>query len=122
MQDNIMTAAITAMFGPHLIALNPTFVQDFWSWNIDIGPLFMGLPRWLIPGAYRRRDKMLHSIERWHQYAHENYDCSNEDADDVDWEPFFGSRFSRRRQQMFGKWEAMDARAKAAEDMSFIWA
>ncbi|KAJ3536611.1 hypothetical protein NM208_g6648 [Fusarium decemcellulare] len=122
MRTHIMKAALTAMFGPHLIDLNPTFVDDFWVYNADIGPLYMGLPQWLIPGAYRRREKMLQSIMRWHKFAHEHYDCSNVGEQDTDWEPYFGSKFSRRRQNTFAKWEVMDAKAKAAEDLSFIWA
>lgn len=119
MRTHVMKATLTSMFGPHLLSLNPTFIEDFWAWNIDMGPLFMGLPRWLIPGAYRRRDKLLESIMRWHAYAHAHYDC---EEDEVEWEPYFGSRFSRRRQRLFGRWDAMDARARAAEDLSFIWA
>lgn len=122
MRTHIMKAALTAMFGPYLIELNPGFVDDFWEWNLDMGPLFMGLPKWLIPGAYRRRENLLKSIMRWHKFAHENYDSSNVGSEAVDWEPYFGSKFSRARQHTFARWEVMDARARAAEDMSFMWA
>ncbi|KAM0435849.1 hypothetical protein ACHAPT_002740 [Fusarium lateritium] len=122
MRTHLMKAALTAMFGPYLVDLNPTFVDDFWVYDSDVGPLYMGLPKWLIPGAYRRREKMLQGIMRWHKFAHEHYDCSNVSSQDTEWEPYFGSKFSKRRQNTFAKWEAMDARAKAAEDLSFIWA
>lgn len=122
MRTHLMRAALTAMFGPYLVELNPTFVEDFWAYNSDIGPLYMGLPKWLVPGAYRRREKMLQSIMRWHKFAHEHYDCSKVGEDDEKWDPYFGSKFSRRRQHTFAKWDVMDARARAAEDLSFIWA
>ena len=117
-----MKAAVKSMFGPYLLELSPSLIDDFWAWNADIGPLYMGLPKWLVPGAYRRREKMLRNIMRWHKFAHEHYDCNRVAQEDEDWEPFFGSKFSRKRQHMFGRWEQLDERAKAADDLSFIWA
>ena len=146
----VMEAALVSMFGPYILSLNPTFIHDFWAWNEDMGALFLGLPRWIIPKAYRRRAKMLENIKRWHKHAHEHFDCTRERKDDPDWEPYFGSKFSRRRQAMFGRyvkfadtvadrsktcwrfdvhdadqknrWEEIDATAKAADDLGFIWA
>jgi hypothetical protein len=121
-QKHMMKAAIVSMFGTYILSLNPTFMEDFWAWNPDMGRLFMGLPRWLVPAAYRRRTKVLDNIKRWHKYAHDHFDCSKVGPEDVDWEPYFGSKFSRRRQAMFEKWKQLDDTAKAAEDFGFIWA
>lgn len=99
----VMEAALVSMFGPYILSLNPSFLDDFWAWNEDMGALFMGFPKWMIPTAYRRRSKMLSNIERWHKHAHENFDCNKVGDSDPDWEPYFGSKFSRRRQAMFGR-------------------
>jgi hypothetical protein len=122
MQRHVMTAATVSMFGPYILSLNPTFIEDFWAWSKDMGTLYMGLPRWLVPAAYRNRTKVLDNIKRWHKYAHEHYDCSQVGPEDVGWEPYFGSKFSRKRQAMFGRWEQLDETAKAADDLGFIWA
>ena len=125
-RDEIMAAALTSIFGPHFLRLNPNFIEDFWPFTHSVGELFLGMPRWLRPSIYARRDRMVKGIERWHRYAIENYKAaggkgtagSGEEA----WEPFFGSKFSRKRHGLFDDWECMDARAKASEDMAFIWA
>lgn len=122
MKDHVMKAATISMFGTYILSLNPTFMEDFWAWNPDMGTLFMGIPRWLIPGAYRNRAKVLNNIKRWHKYAHEHFDCTKVGPEDVDWEPYFGSKFSRKRQAMFDTWTQLDDTAKAAEDFGFIWA
>ncbi len=122
MKKHIMEAATTSMFGTYILSLNPTFMEDFWAWNPDMGTLFLGVPRWLVPGAYRNRTKVLDNVKRWHKYAREHYDCSKVSPEDADWEPYWGSKFSRRRQVMFNKWNQLDDTAKAAEDFSIIWA
>ncbi|KAK2776757.1 hypothetical protein FQN52_003283 [Onygenales sp. PD_12] len=122
MQHHVMKAAMVSMFGPYILSLNPTFMEDFWPWTQDIGPLFMDLPRWLIPASFRRRTRMLENIKRWQKHAHENFDCNKIAPEDIDWEPYWGSKYSRKRQSLFGRWEEMDATAKAADDLGFIWA
>jgi hypothetical protein len=107
------------MFGPHLVRLTPDFIDDLWDFVPTMGQLFLRTPRWLMPEAYRRRDRLLEGILRWHKYAREHFD---ESAGDPDWEECYGSRFSKARQDFFAGFEAFDARACAADDLSFIWA
>lgn len=121
MRQHVMKAATISMFGTYILSLNPTFIDDFWAWNPDMGPLFMGLPRWVIPSAYRNRTKVLDNIKRWHKYAHEHFDCNKVGPEDPDWEPYFGSKFSRKRQATLGRWKELDETAKAADDLSFMW-
>ena len=68
------------------------------------------------------RDKLLEDIMRWHKFARDQVDSTDTGDESIDWEPNFGSRFSRRRQHAFSRFSFMDARAIAAEDLSFIWA
>ncbi|CAG9986900.1 unnamed protein product [Clonostachys byssicola] len=122
LQVHVMSAALKAMFGTYILSLNPTFIDDFWAWNPEMGTLFMGLPKWLAPSIYEKRERVLQNIMRWHDYAHAHFDCHKVADEDPAWEPYFGSKFSRKRQALFSRWEAMDKRSRAAEDMSFIWA
>lgn len=118
--DHVTKSAIISMFGPHLIRLNPDFVQDIWAFVPDVLHLFLRLPRWLLPKAYRLRDKLLDGIMRYYKHAYENYDPNGPGQD---WEEFFGSRFTRtKHMELWEQFEPMDSRARAAEDLSFLWA
>lgn len=119
-QKYVIEAAMCTFFGPYMISLNPTVVDDFIHFNGYIRFLFMGMPRWLIPGAYKSRDKMQESIKRWYRHANENCDLAN--LDDVDWEPYYGSRFIRERQGLLGKRGVVDETARAAENFANLWA
>lgn len=122
MQNQVMSAAIKSMFGAHLLKLNPSFIKDFWAWNAKVGGLFMRIPRWLDPQAYILQARMLTSIKRWHNYAHEHFDCNRFGEEDEEWEPYFGSKFAKARQSQFLKWEKFDETARAASDLGIIWA
>lgn len=115
----VMSAAVQSMFGTYILSLNPTLIEDFFAWSAKIGTLFLAIPPWLDPNAYRLRSKVLNAIKRWQKYAHEHFDCNKED---IEWEPYFGSKFSRARQTQFLKWEQMDAASRAAEDLGIMWA
>lgn len=116
----VFEAAVRSMFGTHMLVLNPTLAEDFWKFNRVIGTLFMGLPRWVNPAAYRARDKMLRNIEKWQQHARQH--CNIEKLGDVDWEPYYGSKFIRERQGLLTKRGIMNETARAAENFAFMWA
>lgn len=119
-EKQIFEAAICSMFGTSILSVNPTFADDFWSHSRSIGTLILGLPRWLSPAACRTRDKMLENVKRWHKYVDENCDIAT--LGDVDWEPYYGSKFSRERQEVLTKRGLTDETAKAAEIFAYIWA
>lgn len=119
-EKRVFEAAVRSMFGTYMLSLNPTLAEDFWSFNKAIGTLFMGLPRWWSPTAYRKRDRMLRSIERWQRHAQEHRDI--EEIGDLDWEPYYGSKFIRERQSLLTKRGIMDETARAAENFAFMWA
>ncbi|KAL8728151.1 MAG: hypothetical protein Q9166_005601 [cf. Caloplaca sp. 2 TL-2023] len=119
-EKHVFEAAVRSMFGTYILSLNPTLAEDFWNFNRAIGALFMGLPQWLNPAAYKARDKMLRSIEKWQKHAREH--CNIESLADVDWEPYYGSKFIRERQGLLTKRGIMDETARAAENFAFMWA
>lgn len=119
-EKQVFEAAVRSMFGTYILSLNPTLANDFWNFNRNIGALFMGAPRWLNPAAYRAREKMLENIKRWQKYAHDHCDIAN--LVDVDWEPYYGSKFIRERQGLLTKRGILDETARAAENFAFMWA
>jgi hypothetical protein len=120
-QNLVMSAAVHSMFGAYILSLNPTLVKDFFAFNSKVDRLFMSIPRWIDPEAYELREKMLMSIKRWHNYAHDHFDCNRFGEEDADWEPCFGSKFSRARQSQFLQWEQLDDTARAADDLGILW-
>lgn len=119
-QRYVLESAMCTFFGPYMISLNPTIVDDFCHFNEYIRLLFMGMPRWLIPRAYEARDRMLQCIKRWYEHASEN--CEVAELEDVDWEPYYGSRFIRERQGLLAKRGVVDETARAAENFANLWA
>ncbi|KAG7284610.1 hypothetical protein NEMBOFW57_009215 [Staphylotrichum longicolle] len=120
-EDHVLEAATRALYGPHLVALNPTLARDFWTFNRRVKSMFMGVPKWLNPSAVRARDKMTDNVKRWQLYAAEHCNI-DEIPDDVEWEPFYGSRYTRVRQKLLTKRDIMNESARAAENLAFIWA
>ena len=120
-EKNIFEAATRAVFGPYVVSLNPDVAADFWNFNRHVKSMFMGVPKWLSPASVRARDKMTDNVKRWQRHAakHCNID---EVADDVEWEPYYGSKSTRIRQQLLTKRGIMDESARAAENLAFMWA
>ncbi|KAL8830595.1 MAG: hypothetical protein Q9191_001348 [Dirinaria sp. TL-2023a] len=120
-EKNIFEAATRAVFGPYVVELNPTVSADFWNFNRHVKSMFMGVPQWLNPAARRARDKMTGNVKRWQRHAQEH--CNIDDIpDDVEWEPYYGSKSTRVRQKLLTKRGIMDESARAAENLAFMWA
>lgn len=119
-QKHVLEAAICSSFGTCIFSLNPSFAEDFWNFNRSVGALFMGLPRWLNPVAHRAREKMLKNVKRWQKYAREHCDISK--LGDTEWEPYYGSKFNRERQNFLTKRRIIDETARASENFAFTWA
>lgn len=119
-QKYVIESVIYTFFGPYMISLNPHIVQDFLEFNDYIRLLFMSMPRWLIPKAYKARQRMVDNIQRWQKHAREN--CDLAELGDVDWEPYYGSRFIRERQALLTRRGILDETARAAENFANLWA
>ena len=122
LQYEVFSAAVEAMCGSHLLSQCPTFVEDFWEFVTYVPWLSMGLPRWILPKPHQVRDRLHDAIRSWHRLAHENSDCAKIGADDPEWEPYFGSKLMRARQEYSMGMEFMTIDALAAEDLGLIFA
>ena len=120
-EKHIFEAATRAVFGPNLIAQAPNLSEDFWNFNRHVKSMFMGVPKWMNKTAVRARDKMTGSVKRWQRYAAEHVDIKSI-PEDVEWEPYYGSKSTRIRQQLLTRRGIMDESARAAENLAFMWA
>ena len=120
-QNLVFPASTESLCGSALLSLNPTLTEDFWAFERII-PQLLKFPRWLSPSAYRKRDKVLSMIKRWHAYGNERVDCSKVGNEDPVWEPFLGSKYVRERQRFLQGIDMMDADGRASEDLGLLFA
>ncbi|KAM0806077.1 hypothetical protein BDR22DRAFT_883817 [Usnea florida] len=92
--------------GPQIIAQKPTFVADLFKYDSAMPALSKGLPRFMDPGAYAIRDRMLFMIKRWYSYAREHFDEG------------LGSEHMRYRQKVLCKVDDFDDDAIASSDLA----
>ncbi|KAK3372168.1 Pfs, NACHT and ankyrin domain protein, partial [Podospora didyma] len=111
---------VNALCGKYLLALNPTFMRDYWDFDRNLQTYLQGIPWFLAPKAYAARRRVLKATEVWQQYARDNYTESCKDADGDD--PFWGSSYFRERHGLFLKMDGFDHRAIACQDFGSIWA
>lgn len=121
-QKLVFFAATETICGSSILSLNPTLFEDFWKFYQSIPVLLKSLPRWLCPEAYRRRDRMLIAMKRWHAFASNHSDYSKTGPADPEWDCYFGSKYVKARHQFFNEIEVMNADGIAADDLGLLFA
>jgi hypothetical protein len=119
-QTLVMSAAIDALCGKAFLSQHPNFISDFWTLDNCANALFMGVPRVFAREAYRARERGLAAVKQWEQWARENFDSSTVDSNSND--PFWGTEFFRKRQEVLSGVDNFNVDDIAAEDFGFIWA
>ena len=79
------------------------------------------MPWFLIPRAYRVRERLLAQIQNWYRYAREHYRYESVDAENSQFDPFWGSAMNRERQKMLLSIDGQDDAAVASTDLGLIW-
>ena len=60
------TAATTALLGPAMIErICPDILPNLWQFDTDLFKFVFGLPRWVIPDAYKNREKIIDALEEY---------------------------------------------------------
>lgn len=124
LQQHVFRSAVETLMGSKILELNPNLTEDFWTFDRNVLFFLRCLPRWLIPNAYRARDRLLAGIKKWHAYAHRFSDCSKLGSDDTEWDQYFGTKLIRARQDYphpIGM-QTMSADVRASEDMGLMFA
>jgi hypothetical protein len=111
---------LQSIFGPTMIRLNPTFVDDIFTLDRMLPTFAMGLPRFMMPKAYRFRDDLVNQLKNWYKYARQNFDASQID-DGGDGDPIWGSAMMRQRQEAILQVDQHDDDALARADLGFAW-
>ena len=121
-QNQLFEAAIKSLFGTHILRLNPTLSEDFWEYVTATPILAKGLPRWMAPRAFQKRDKIIQSIVKWHRFASLHSDYRSLEPSEDEWDPYWGSDYLKVRQKLGRKRDSMNDDAIAAEDLSLMLA
>ncbi|KAF3055561.1 Cholesterol 7-alpha-monooxygenase [Daldinia childiae] len=122
LQRTTLVSEIEALFGLKLLELNPRFIDDLLIFTQHVPDFLRLRPWWLNPQAYRARRRLIQYVKQWHEYARKHVDFADILDEDPDWEPFWGSKLMRVRQQYEHKTMAMNSDARACEDVGLIWA
>ena len=120
-RDELFKATVRAIFGEGLLALNPTFCEDFWVFDKGLASLTKRFPRWMVPSAYAARDKCLAEVKIWHDsiQTHLKNESTSKTPNEIS--KIFGTEFVKSRQEMWLKMERMSPQAMASEDLGVIW-
>ena len=123
-KDLVTSTGAEAVCGKALLDLNPTFVEDYWDFECKITSLMYGWPRWLIPGAYRKRDKMLHSVKKWHKHLDAHLKSQEAEGKESEWTKDTGSKYIRARRRAYLALDStrIDADSTASSDLGIIFA
>ena len=122
LQNELFISTVTALYGEKIWTANPTLVDDFWDLDSHSATLFKGYPRWMAPAAYGAQKRTLDCIKRWHALARANSSINTISEDDPEWEPYWGAKFMKARQQYMGEVDLLDDTGKAAEDVGLMFA
>ncbi|KAF2805344.1 cytochrome P450 [Mytilinidion resinicola] len=120
-QDVVGTASMQAVAGPTLLKLNPTFVDDFWSYDKYVPWFARGVPSFIMLGAVKNRGNLINQIKSWYAYARQHFDESSI-SKDGDGDPFWGSELMRGRQKTLLLARNQDDDSLASADLGLIWA
>jgi hypothetical protein len=119
MHHTVGLSIINAIFGPNLVRLNPTFMDDLFEFEHWFPLLAKGVPSLIIPKAFAVRRRLHSHFKRWYANAREHYTESSIDPDG-DGDPFWGSEWMRQRQEALYKLQDEDS--LAAGDLGVAWA
>lgn len=122
LQHEVFNAAVEALCGEHLLTQYPGFVDDFWEFDRSVPTLFKAFPRWLTPRPYKTRQRLLDAIKRWHKFARDHSDFTKIGPEDDEWDPYWGAKLMRARQNYTTGMHFMSADALASEDLGLIFA
>ncbi|TID18559.1 cytochrome P450 [Venturia nashicola] len=114
-------ASAIAFMGTRVFEDIPDYEQQFWDFDRVMLGLYFGLPRFVTPSAFRIRDSIVSSFERFHEKLQaEGKDRPIDPEGEVVWEPTYGSRANRARQRLYQTLK-LSNRARAGLDLGFTF-
>ena len=121
LKPRMFAASTTAFMGKKILDECPNLCDLFFDFDSVMLTLFFGIPKWINPGAYKIREAVLDPMERFHKIMYDKYVGKPVDPEgDVSWEPDFGSRTNRVRQEYYER-RGLNMRSRAGMDLGFLF-
>jgi hypothetical protein len=121
LKSEMLRSNINALAGDHFFELSPNFADDFWEFDRLMLVYLRRLPRWMAPKTYATRDRVLGAVKKWRQWAKDHFDSSNQELVDSDYEPIWGTRIMRVRDETYHDIEPYDDGC-ASMEFGLVWA
>lgn len=115
-KDVIMESTIETVMGSALLEMYPAVVEDFYLFDEKLEDFNAGTPRFMMPLAYDARDRLLVKLKEWDLASIDEKEGLDED---VEWNKW-GSKFIRARRAAFRSMPALDANARASENLGIL--
>ncbi|KAK1759933.1 cholesterol 7-alpha-monooxygenase 4 [Echria macrotheca] len=93
LKGDMAAAVIKGVNGTRIVEEIPDLIALLWDFDLVVARLAWGLPRWMARGNYEKRDRFHGALMRYLEGAIRDFDWESEE--NPEWEPIFGSRFSR---------------------------
>jgi hypothetical protein len=114
------TALFKSIFGPSLLAINPTFMKDVWTFDDSVPWLARMTPSFLQPEPYRVRLRLREQLKKWYKYARTHFHESQIEKDG-DGDPYWGSNLIRYQQKAYLEADNFNDDALASADLALLW-
>jgi len=88
-------AAVKTVNGQRILDETPNLLDLLWDFDVIVTDLLWGLPRFLNRESWRKRERFHDAVSRYMEGAIRDFDWAGVRAANPDWEPVFGSRFTR---------------------------
>lgn len=121
LRPRMFTASTTALMGEKMLEMYPGLLDDFFDFDSVFLSLFFGIPKWIIPDAYRLRTRLMANLKAYQIELYERSKGVPVDPEgDVSWEPMYGSRANRARQAYYDL-RGLSMCARGAMDVGFLF-
>ncbi|KAF2022235.1 Pfs, NACHT and ankyrin domain protein [Aaosphaeria arxii CBS 175.79] len=119
--DIVGTSIVESLAGPSHLQINPTFLDDFWTFDQYIPWFARGMPSFLIPKGSTVRSKLINQLQSWYSFARNNFHESSI-GEDGDFDSYWGSSIIRSRHETLRHVDGHDDSAHASTDLGLLWA
>jgi hypothetical protein len=118
LKDAMAESATISFCGKRILEVNPTLVRMMWDFDKIALQLVWGLPKWINPWPITLRQRWNGMGMKYLNTAFEEFDWNGPNSN-ADWEPVFGSRFSREYAK-WGKKCGFELESRAGQHMTSI--
>jgi hypothetical protein len=120
LEQQMARCAITSFYGSYILEQFPDLIDAMWKFDSNISALVFGVPRFLYSKPYAARDGFHEIGDKFLNAAWSKFDWNSRDMN-ADWEPIFGTRFSRMHSKFF-KDKEFSMRSRSGLFLGSMWA